>query len=365
MRVLFVDDEPRVLEAIERTLFQLDVDWEVSFAEGGPAALAELEKAHFDVVVSDMRMPGMDGAALLAEVCAKYPHVARIVLSGQTDEAAAFRVVKVAHQFLAKPCSSETLQQVIGRTQELRNWLREERLQAVVGRLDRLPSTPRLFTDLSRALDDETASADSVAAIVRQDPAMSSKVLQIVNSSLFSSGAAVSDVRAAVLRLGMKTIRNLALGIGAFDSVGKTSTLSKQAIDDLQKRSLAIAQLSSRIAQGREDADGAFMAGLVCDVGQLILASVPALDESVSSAGDAITHAEVGAFLLGLWGLPFRIVEAVANHHAPMRNAHDRLGLPQIVWLSSCLVCGEEPEPSYLKRIGADTLLPKFKGMMA
>lgn len=365
MKVLFVDDEPRVLEAIERTMFQLDVDWDVSFAEGGAAALAQLEKSHFDVVVSDMRMPGMDGATLLAEVCDKYPHVVRIVLSGQTDEAAAFRVVKVAHQFLAKPCSSETLQQVIGRTQELRNWLRDERLQAVVGRLDRLPSTPRLFTDLSLALDDETASADTVAGIVRQDPAMSSKVLQIVNSSLFSSGAAVSDVRAAVLRLGMKTIRNLALGIGAFDSVGKSTTLSKKAVDDLQKRSLAIAQLSGRIAQGREDADGAFMAGLVCDVGQLILASTPALDESQSVPADAITHAEVGAFLLGLWGLPFRIVEAVANHHAPQRNAHDRLGLPQIVWISSCLVRGEEPEPNYLKRIGADTLLPKFKGMMA
>jgi len=365
MRVLFVDDEPRVLEAIERTLFQLDVDWEVCFAEGGPAALIELEKAHFDVVVSDMRMPGMDGAALLGEVCAKYPHVARIVLSGQTDEAAAFRVVKVAHQFLAKPCSSETLQQVIGRTQELRNWLSEERLQAVVGRLDRLPSTPRLFTDLSRALDDDTASADTVAAIVRQDPAMSSKVLQIVNSSLFSSGAAVSDVRAAVLRLGMKTIRNLALGIGAFDSVGKTSTQSKTSIDELQKRSLAIAQLASRIAQGREDTDAAFMAGLVCDVGQLILASTPQPHGADHSQADAITHAEVGAFLLGLWGLPFRIVEAVANHHAPLRNAHDRLGLPQIVWLASCLVYGEEPNADYLKRIGADALLAKFKGMMA
>ncbi|HYQ45284.1 MAG TPA: HDOD domain-containing protein [Polyangiaceae bacterium] len=364
MKVLFVDDEPRVLEAIERTMFQLDLDWEVSFAEGGPAALAELEKGHFDVVVSDMRMPGMDGAALLGEVCAKYPHVARIVLSGQTDEAAAFRVVKVAHQFLAKPCSSENLQQVIGRTQELRNWLSEERLQAVVGRLDRLPSTPRLFSDLSRALDDEQTSADTVAGIVRQDPAMSSKVLQIVNSSLFSSGTAVSDVRAAVLRLGMKTIRNLALGIGAFDSVGKTSSRSKDSIEELQKRSLAIAQLSSRIAQGRDDTDAAFMAGLVCDVGQLILASSPA-DGAFECQPDALTHAEVGAFLLGLWGLPFRIVEAVANHHAPLRNAHDRLGLPQIVWLASCLVYGEEPDPQYLKRIGADELLPKFKGMMA
>ena len=367
MKVLFVDDEPRVLEAIERTLFQLDVDWEVSFAEGGPAALLELEQARYDVIVSDMRMPGMDGATLLALVCEKHPYVARIVLSGQTDEAAAFRVVHVAHQFLAKPCSSDTLRQVIERTRELRGWLSEERLQAAVGRIDSLPSTPRLFSALSKALDDETASADTVAAIVREDPAMSSKVLQVVNSSFFSSGSSVSDVRAAVMRLGMKTIRNLALGIGAFDSVGKSNGRSSAAVDELQKRSLAIAQLASRIAQGRDDTDAAFMAGLVCDVGELILVDPDSSSpiERAQTQADAVTHAEVGAFLLGLWGLPFRIVEAVANHHAPLRNAHDRLGLPQIVWLAACLVQGVDPDPEYLTRVGADALLPKFKGMMA
>ena len=367
MKVLFVDDEPRVLEAIERTLFQLDVDWEVSFAEGGPAALLELERAHYDVIVSDMRMPGMDGATLLTHVCEKHPHVARIVLSGQTDEAAAFRVVHVAHQFLAKPCSSETLRQVIERTRELRGWLTEERLQATVGRIDSLPSTPRLFSALSKALDDEKSTADTIAAIVREDPAMSSKVLQVVNSSFFSSGASVSDVRAAVVRLGMKTIRNLALGIGAFDSLGKSHGLASSAVDALQKRSLAIAQLASRIAQGRDDTDAAFMAGLVCDVGELVLAEPDPCtpSERVQTQTDAVTHAEVGAFLLGLWGLPFRIVEAVANHHAPLRNAHDRLGLPQIVWLAACLVQGVEPDPEYLTRIGAAALLPQFKEMMA
>ena len=371
MRVLFVDDEPRVLEAIERTLFQLDLDWDVHFAEGGAAALLELEQVRFDVIVSDMRMPGMDGAALLTLVCEKYPHVARIVLSGQTDEAAAFRVVRVAHQFLAKPCSSETLRQVIERTGELRSWLSEERLQAVVGRIDRLPSTPRLFTELSRALDDEAASADTVAAIVRQDPAMSSKVLQVVNSSFFSSsGSTVSDVRTAVVRLGMKTIRNLALAIGAFDAVGKQHAHSGISLDALQKRSLAIGQLASRMAQGIADADAAFMAGLVCDVGELIPTAAPEAEPGVSNRSTAepagaVTHAELGAFLLGLWGLPFPIVEAVANHHAPQRNAHDRLGLPQIVWLAACLVQGTEPDPEYLKRIGAEALLPKFKGLMA
>ena len=382
MRVLFVDDEPRVLEAIERTLFQLDLDWEVSFAEGGPAALLELEQAHFDVIVSDMRMPGMDGAALLTLVCEKYPHIARIVLSGQTDEAAAFRVVRVAHQFLTKPSSSETIRQVIERTRELKSWISEEHCQAAVGRLDRLPSTPRLFAELSRALEDETASADTVAAIVRQDPAMSSKVLQIVNSSFFSSGSSVSDVRAAVVRLGMKTIRNLALGVGAFDSLAKLDADAARAVEAIQHRALAIAQLASRIARGRADADAAFMAGLVCDVGELISVTTPAAAPGDPSAApgnpsaalggpsaapggpSTLTHAELGAFLLGLWGLPFPIVEAVANHHAPRRNAHDRLGLPQIVWLASCLVHGEHPDADYLKQIGASELLPEFESML-
>lgn len=359
MRVLFVDDERRVLEAIERTLFQMDVDWEASFAEGGVAALAELSRAHYDVIVSDMRMPGMDGATLLARVCQEYPHMARIVLSGQTDEAAAFRVVHVAHQFMSKPCAADTLRQVIERTRELRLWLSEERLQATVGRIDRLPSTPRLFSALSKALDDEAASAETVAAIVRQDPAMSSKVLQVVNSSFFSSGSTVSDIRTAVTRLGMKTIRNLALGIGAFDSVGKSRHCSSAALDALQRRSLAVAKLAGRIAQGREDADAAFMAGLVCDVGELILAATP------EPEADAVTHAEVGAFLLGLWGLPFPIVEAVANHHQPLRNAHDRLGLPQIVWLAACLVQGVQPNAEYVDRIGAQALLPQFMRMTA
>ncbi len=367
MKVLFVDDEPRVLEAIERSLFQLDLDWEVSFSGDGVAALAELELAPVDVIVSDMRMPGMDGATLLTRVCEKYPQIVRIVLSGQTDEAAALRVVRVAHQFLSKPCSSDTLKQVIERTQALKSWLNDERLQAQVGKIDHLPSAPRLFEELNRALASESTSAETVEHIVRQDPAMSSKLLQVANSSFFSSGSNVTDVRTAVIRLGLKTIRNLALGIGAFEAFGKSGTPSARAIEDLQNRSLSIAKLAARIAKGTEDADTAFMCGLVCDIGELVLARHtqrdPIADRERAHAHahelglGAVTHAEVGAFLLGLWGLPYRVVEAVANHHAPERNAYERLGLPQIVWLASCLVHAEEPNPEYITRIGASKAL--------
>jgi HD-like signal output (HDOD) protein len=161
-------------------------------------------------------------------------------------------------------------------------------------------------------------------------------------------------------------------------------------VEAIQHRALAIAQLASRIARGRADTDAAFMAGLVCDVGELISVTTPGAAPGEPSAApgepnaapgepnaapaepnaapadsSALTHAELGAFLLGLWGLPFPIVEAVANHHAPRRNAHDRLGLPQIVWLASCLVHGEHPDAEYLKQIGASELLPEFESMLA
>lgn len=363
-----MDDDPRVLEALERSLFQLDVEWEAAFANSGPAAIVELERAAYDVIVSDMRMPGMDGAALLGHARDHHPHVARIVLSGQTDEGAAVRAARVAHQFLVKPCSSETLRRVIERTLELNSWLSNAELRAVIGKVERLPSTPRLFAELSKLLDDETATIDGVVAVVRQDPAMSSKLLQVVNSSFFAISSNVSDVRTAVLRLGMKTIRNLALGIGAFDAVGELGT-SAASVEKLQQRSLRIARLASRIAAGREDPDAAFMAGLTCDVGELVIPDLPSTpperpDTESAEPKRPITHAEVGGFLLGLWGLPFPIVEAVSNHHAPERCPYDRFRLPQIVWLASCLVHGTPPDPEYLERIGILDSLSTFEGMV-
>jgi len=375
VKVLFVDDEPRVLEGIERMLFQFDLDWDVSFAESGAMALGLLEKEKFDVIVSDMRMPRMDGAALLTRVCERHPSVVRIVLSGQTDEDSALRVVRVAHQFLAKPCQPETIRRVIERTSELKLLLEDPNLQAHVGQVDRLPSVPRLFNELSRLLEDEQTDADSITRVVKQDPAMASKLMQVVNSAFFTASSPVKDLKTAVVRLGVRTLRNLVLGVGAFQAARERAQPEIVSVDALQSHSLKVARLASQMAS-REDADEAFMAGLVCEIGQLVLAAaVPdRLREAKDTASEqklpqhvaerelmGVTHAEVGAFLLGLWGLPFRIVEAVANHHHPERNAHDRWGLPQAVWLAGCLSSGIEPDPEYLARIGATEKLAGFR----
>lgn len=375
MNVLFVDDEPRVLEGIERMLFQFDLDWNIAFAVSGQEALDILSVQNIDVIVSDMRMPRMDGAALLARVCERYPKVVRIVLSGQTDEDSALRVVRVAHQFLAKPCQADTIRRVIERTRDLKLLLEDPNLQANVGQVDRLPSAPRLFTELSKLLENEQADVESITRVVQQDPAMASKLLQVVNSAFFSASSPVKDLKMAVVRLGLKTLRNLVLGVGAFQAARERVDVEIVSVDSLQRHSLAVARLAARIAP-REDADEAFMAGLVCEIGQLVLAAA-APDRVLAARAAAtargieprqaesevlgVTHAEVGAFLLGLWGLPFRIVEAVANHHQPDRNAHVRWGMAQAVWVAACLVSGVEPDRDCIARMGATEMLPDFR----
>jgi HD-like signal output (HDOD) protein len=375
MKVIFVDDERRVLEGVERMLFQFDLDWDVSFVNTSAEALELLAGGDIDVIVSDMRMPRMDGAALLAHVCEHHPNVVRIIFSGQTDEESSLRVVRLAHQFLAKPCQPETIRQVIERTRELKILLDDPKLQAHAGRIDRLPSVPRLFSELSRLLESEKADVDAITRVVQQDPAMASKLLQLVNSAFFSASSTVKDLKTAVLRLGLRTLRSLALSVGAFEAAGGCAQQDLVSVDDLQQHSLKVALVAARIAPP-EDADEAFIAGLVGEIGQLLLAAAAPdrLRNAMALASErgiplheaetevfGVTHAEVGAFLLGLWGLPFRIVEAVANYHRPDRNAHDRWGLSQAVWLAECFVSGREPDAEYLARIGVTEKLSRFR----
>jgi len=371
MRVLFVDDETRVLEALERVLFDIENNWQTAFASSAEQAFAELAKHPYDVVVSDLRMSGVDGVALLTRVRDLYPRTVRIVLSGHSDEEVALKMVRVAHQFLAKPCAAETLHHIIGRTEQLTRVLGDRKLQGIVGQVCTLPSAPHLHQELIALLDREESTAAAVAAVIKQDPAMTSKILQVASSAFFNTSAGVADVETAIMRLGFRTLRTLTLGLRVFEPSLRDSGAPATSVEALQRHSLAVARTASAMAKLPEDASVAYMAGLLCDVGQLVLASAAperlyvtqaeALQSGVAShvaekSTWGTTHAEIGAFLLGLWGLPFQIVEAVANHHAPERQTGDQVGLSQLIWLAACIVDGEDPLPDQLHRFGAEEL---------
>ncbi|MBI5855797.1 MAG: HDOD domain-containing protein [Nitrospirae bacterium] len=387
--LLFVDDEPRLLDGLRRTLRPMREECNMAFVESGEAALQELAKGPVDVVVTDMRMPGMDGAQLLAEVRKLYPAVVRIVLTGQSGKASTLRSVGQAHQCLAKPCEADELKHLIMRALALREMLSSESVRVLVGRIDALPSLPIVYTDLVSEIESPTSSMESVAKIIARDMAMTTKVLQLVNSAFFGLSRTVSHPAQAIGLLGLDTVKSLVLGVQVFSAFrGARGALGM--IEQLWKHSVATGHLARAIAQSERVPlhliEIAFTAGLLHDVGVLVLAAnlgepYQKLLQAAGSSGTPLsvmereqlgaTHAEVGAYLLGLWGLGDGIVEAVAFHHAPTQCLNRAFGPLTAVHVASGFdqesPAGSGPErPSvvdgdYLASLGMADRLPHWR----
>ena len=360
-RILFVDDEQQILDGLRDLLRKQRKQWDMVFALGGEAALAELERGRFDVVVSDMRMPGIDGTTLLQKVKDQYPATARIILSGHAEREAVVNALPVAHQFLSKPCDAEVLRTVVERACGLQALLQDDNVKSVIGKIDRLPSAPRTYWALTHAAARPDVGLADLAKIVEEDPAMAAKVLQLVNSSYFGLAQRQTSVQQAVAYLGVELLKALTLTAHVFVSAA-TAAIPGFALDALQAHSMLAARIAKRLLADKKRAAEAFTAALVHDIGKLVLAmGVPdRFGEAVRSARETarpdhvvekellgVTHAEVGAYLLGLWGLPLTIVEAVAYHHQPELVAPtDTVVAVHVANALSHLALDAAPDPS-------------------
>jgi CheY-like chemotaxis protein len=273
-QVLFVDDERRVLEGLGRMLRVMRHEWDMTFIEDPCEAVALLPNATFDAIVVDMRMPTMDGIALLQKARELKPGMARIVLSGHAEPEAALRSVGLAHQFLAKPCDADTLRKTIARACELRHLLHEAGLADVVCKLGRLPSLPRLYQAITEEMGREDVSLKRIASIVSEDIAMTAKVLQLVNSAFFGLGRRVGNVEQAVSYLGIDVIRSLVASHAAFTAFDVEDL---EFYDSLWRHSSMTGVLAKKIAE-QITADPimhgeAVQAGMLHHIGALVLAA--------------------------------------------------------------------------------------------
>ena len=332
MRLLFVDDEPRVLQGLRQSLRGKRQLWEMVFAGGGATALEEIERGRFDAVISDMRMPGIDGAELLRRVTLSQPHAFRVMLSGQMDESAAVRAAATAHRFLAKPCDSETLVAMLSQVLNLRAQLNSPKMHECIGGMAGLPSLPESCFALNRALEDERVALSDVARIVEHDVGMSAKVLQLVNSAFFGLSRRIANVDEAVRNLGLKAIRSLVLAQALFQELSGGEVALFRAEE---ARSFLAAQFARRFSLEHPAYDVGVTAAMLHNVGRLaLIARLPAEQranadyarahgstaEEVERTRLGVTHAEIGAYLLGLWGLPPEVIEAVGSHRAPLET---------------------------------------------
>ena len=352
-RLLFVDDEPHVLDGLQRLLV-FDDDWEVRTALGGRAALECLAEEPADVVISDMRMPGMDGAEFLRQVQSLYPRTVRVILTGQTNADAAQRAIPVAHQFLTKPCDTTILLNVLDQVRDLRTLLSDERLQQLVGGVRTLPAQPRVYLALTQALLDPDVSTARVVHIIERDPGIASKVLHLANSSFFGLHHHTVELAAAVSHIGYTLLHSLVAACEVFGALGGDDAIREAGAVD----PYVCARLARSIGR-RTGLDNAFTAALLRDIGVLILdrresdpdgaplspAPGPHAERHLREhEAFGFDHAQIGAYLLAVWGLPTALVRGVLYHHAPLEEADTHVTTAGVVYLAENLLRDLSPE---------------------
>jgi HD-like signal output (HDOD) protein len=338
-KVLFVDDEANILSGLRRLLRGQRDEWDMDFVSSGNEALEILRCKSVDVIVTDMRMPSMSGAELLQQVRLVSPQTVRLVLSGQSEQENLLRSIGPAHQYLSKPCDAGLLINTIRRTCHLQSRLQDESLKRVVAQISFLPMLPNLYRRLVEELNSDSVSMDQIGELIGSDLSLSAKVLQLVNSSFFGLAQHVSSPKHAAALLGLNVIRPLILFAGVSSQCEELG-LGAYSLRSSTEHSLSVAVHSRKIAvyEGLDSysIDDAFIAGMMHDLGKLILVAnlkkeyeeilktacvtnVPLWQCEQTLLGT--THAEVGAYLLGLWGFSNSVVEAVAFHHQPTNGS--------------------------------------------
>src|SRR4051812_4145269 len=335
-RLMFVDDEPFALEVLQRVFEPMRNEWHMEFVTSGPDALVRLEQFRFDAIVSDLKMPDMNGAELLERVAEQHPSVSRIILSAQADEDLVFQSVSVAHQFISKTADPRALIKKVRKLVLLRQTTLSPQLVETICAIERLPSMPEIYTELVQAVADPSTNLRDLAKIVERDVALGAKLLQLSNSAFFGLRGEVSSIGDAISFLGLETLRYLVLMVGVCEQFNG-SMFPRAFVDGIWNHSIQTANIARMIAESEHTslamAEQSFVAGLLHDIGKLILAEnfsksyaevleyAKALDRPLWQAERQVlkaTHGDVGAYLLDLWGLPEAVTRAVAMHHEPV-----------------------------------------------
>jgi HD-like signal output (HDOD) protein len=339
-QVIFVDDEPHLLAGLRRMLHAEREHWDMTFVSSGAEALELFDRQPVDAIVSDMRMPGMDGAQLLAHVQRNFPSTARIILSGQADRTSVIVAIRSAQQFLAKPCDAPTLTGAVTRALEVRRMLANPALRELIGGVISLPTLPTVYHELVTAMDSPEIDLSAVARILSSDVATSAEVLKLVNSAFFGLPREISTVESAVSLLGLDNIQALVLTGSVFrmdDALARI--VNVEELRDMALRRAAIGRaIAMREGWPQHERNLAVLACMLRDVGALVLAEgMPSAAASLAKATDAeessspailagleaeaygCTVPQASAYLLGLWGFAAAMVHAVATQ--PLADA--------------------------------------------
>lgn len=343
--VLFVDDEKNVLASLRRLFY--DVGPNLLFANSGIEGLEILKKENVDLIVSDVRMPEMDGIEFLNQVKQLYPHITRIFLSGYADQKAVVQALSEgsAQQILPKPWQDEELVSIVQKALLQAADLKSQNLglHRIINSISSLPPMPGTYLELKNCLArKDTMDIDKISDIIGNDAGVSAEILRWANSVLFGQTSRVDTVSRAVAVLGMDIVEGLVLSESFFHTLADGAKIPGFDLADYQTHTISCSILSRLLVAGisdkSEDADRAFTAGLLHDIGKLLekrffanefknIISEARRKKTVMKEVEhdflKTTHEEVGSLLAQWWNMPAFIINVNRWHHKPHLSSTD------------------------------------------
>jgi putative nucleotidyltransferase with HDIG domain len=380
-RVLFVDSDPATREIYGQLRTYWGIGQEVHTAGTAVEATQLLDRFRFDVVITELVLPDLPGLDLLAQVMQTHPESARIVISGNSDKLKAAEALNVAHRFFSKPFSFEVLGSLLEHLSNRDYLLNNERIRCMIFKTGALPVLPSTWVELTRMLDSPDTHIADIAAIVEQDPGLTTRLLHTVNSAYFGIARKVVSCSEGIQIVGLELVRGLMMGIKMFDYY-KNSPFVRKVFGRIWDHSLRTAagarKLSTMEIIPIEQRNVSFTAGLLHDIGKLVLAanaeaeyqqaleiaardSIPVFRAEQQVFG--LSHAQIAAYLFTMWGFPDPVVEAVEKHHS-LHNV-DRFSPALAIHVAQCLQRGAEQEKelnmALLERLYLTSRIPAWK----
>jgi HD-like signal output (HDOD) protein len=349
------------LAALQPALAALDRAWDCVFSPNAASALEALALAPFDVLVANLSTGGIHDPKLLQESALKHPCTLRFVLGDVGDRDLMVHCMGAAHQFISRPWKPQDLVSIIERSLALDAWLSNDKLRSFVPRLGKLPGLPATYFEVIKKAESPNASVETIAEVIARDPTLTARLLQMANSPACGLAEKITDPAEAVSMLGVETVKSLVLCLQLFVQSAPAEGASL-SLDRLWHHSFSVAKLAAKVVlrciASERMAGDAYTAGLLHNIGQIVLATNLSHEYSVvvetarnlkCSLQEAemklmgVTSTQVGAYLLGLWGMPLPLLESTALHNTPALTSMVEFSVLTAVHVANVLASEENP----------------------
>lgn len=322
-RILCVDDEVEILRSLKRAFILSD--YEIFVASSAEEAFIIMRDNEIDMIISDMRMPIVDGYKFLSQVKMLYPDIIRIMLSGYSDEKLIIKAVQenIVKSYIFKPWENKLLLGTVEKIFKLQDDMKDKNIDKIVGKFHDIPTISRSYKSIKESIE-EDLDFDIIAELIERDSAITAKILRIANSAFY--GINTADIKKAITYLGMNNIRDIVMSTSIFESFERDYK-AKEIYKKIWKHSFLTNKIMGYIyreVMKKAPSEIYMTAGLMHNIG--VIPFLQKFEKEMMSIFEdeyrekklisleeekmGVNHRELGAYLLQWWGFPYPVVEA-------------------------------------------------------